>query len=272
VHNPSQTKLILGAFGEDQLSDAIYAGQYNPGAYGNEFNDSYGFDITGHVDLEDWGVFHWEALGTRLGDFGAGVNLAQENFLLGGNVAFEFEGGFVKANFARVANESANGAAGFVGGVGGTNVTYGASGGWTPLQWVNPPGFFAAQRSIFEQANGGGNNFPNTVDKRPIPGWNSLADNAIGTTGNIGQQAMNSYGLEGGYKWDISDGDQVRIGAEGLTRSISRTGTPPTMLMVMPSASKSVLTCLMVTWIWPPSTSRWTRPMTPSSCAILVPV
>jgi hypothetical protein len=213
VHNPSQTKLVLGAFGDDKLSNAIYAGQYNPTAYGTQFNDSYGFDVTGNVDLEDWGVFHWEVLGTRLGDAFTAGSTPYENFLLGGDVAFEFEGGYVKANFARVANESANGAALTVGGLNGVNVAYGASAGWTPLQWVNPPGYYAAQRSAFEQANGG---FGTTVDKRPIPGWNTLADNAIGVGagGAIGAQSMTSYGLEGGYKWDISDGDQVRVGAE----------------------------------------------------------
>ncbi|MGE0490420.1 MAG: S-layer homology domain-containing protein [Vulcanimicrobiota bacterium] len=218
VHNPSQTKLVLGAFGEDMLDDVIYAGQYNPSAFGSRYNDSYGFDLSGHVDLEDWGVFHWEVLGTRLGDAATGANfIGYENFLLGADAALEFEGGYVKVNFARVAQESAAGAPLTVGGVGGggffpVNVDYAGSTGFTPLQWVNPPGFFAAQTSQFNQINGG---FGSTVDQRPIPGWNTVADNSIGGAGGgLGPQSMNSYGISGEYKWDIADGDQVYINAD----------------------------------------------------------
>lgn len=213
VHNPSQTKLVIGAYNEDMLDDFIYAGQFNPGAFGNRFNDSYGFDVTGHQDLEDWGVLHWEVLGTRLGDAAfTATDAAHENFLLGADLTLEFEAGFIKANFARVANESANGGLNVSGGINGVNMNSGFSGGWTPLQWVNPPGFFAAQQSVFNQTFGG----PLTTnDKRPI-GWNPAADNGIGNAngGAIGPQAMNSYGLSGGWKFDISDGDQIRIGGE----------------------------------------------------------
>ncbi len=219
VHNPSQTKLIVGAFNEDGLDDVIYAGQQNPSAFGNRFNDSYGFDVTGAVDLEDWGVLRWEVLGTRLGNAPLGTfTTAYQPYLIGGDAGIEFEGGFFKINFARVIEEAPAGAALTVGGVGGggffpANVDAGGSTGWTPLQWVNPPGFYAAQTSQFQQNNGG---FGSTVDNRPIPGWNPAADNAAGAAfgGGFGAQAMNSYGVSGEYKFDIADGDQVYINAE----------------------------------------------------------
>ncbi len=214
IHNPSKTKLIVGAFSEDKLDNIIYAGQQNPNAFGPNFNDSYGFDVTGMVDIQDWGVLHWELLGTRLPDsvnaFAAGAgNLAYEPWLFGGDVALEFEGGFVKANYARVIQEATAGGALGTGGVGGVNTT---GAGWTPLQWVNPPGFYAAQLGGFHQANAGSANPGNTVDVRPVPG--ALAGVDTPGTGNIGAQSMDSYGLSAAYAFDIGEGDQIRLDGE----------------------------------------------------------
>jgi len=100
VYNPSQTKLILGSFQETNMDNAIYAGQWNPGAYGPRYLGGFGFNVSGKVDVSDTGVFRWEALGTRLGD-----NNAYDTFLLGADVEFEFDGGSVKANFARVTQD-----------------------------------------------------------------------------------------------------------------------------------------------------------------------
>lgn len=204
IHNPSKTKLIVGAFNEDKMDNIIYAGQDNPNAFGPAFNDSYGFDVTGCVDVSDWGVLHWEVMGTRLPD---GINqFVYEPWMFGGDVALEFEGGFVKANYARVIQEQ-NGGGGLVtGGVGGVN-SFGA--GWTPLQWVNPPGYYAAQNTVFQQ----GQNGPFTFgDNRPISGATTIAD-TVGT-GSFGAQAMNTWGLSGAYAFDIGDGDQIRLDGE----------------------------------------------------------
>ncbi len=236
VHNPSQTKLILGAFQETNMDNLIYAGQWNPGAYGPRYLGGFGFNVNGKVDVSDTGVFRWEALGTRLGD--ANVNpvtgAGYDTFLLGANVEFEFDGGSVKANYARVTqdvsqtgvgaravgltNGAGNGA--FPNGLnqsGGTAAnfaTFGLSnqGSTAPLAWVNPPGQFFNQANAFNQRGGAGS----TSDTRPIAGQGvglgsdgrSLAGaGVVGSTGGFGPQAMNTYGLSAAYKWDLGGGD-----------------------------------------------------------------
>lgn len=213
IHNPSKTKLVIGAYNEDKIDNIIYAGQYNPGAFGNRFNDSYGFDLTGLTDISDWGVIHWEVMGSRLPDAPfTGSDLAYEPWIFGGSLALEFEGGFVKGNYARVIQEANAGGSLLTGGVDGVNVDP-SVGGFAPLQWVNPPGFYAGQLPAFDQANGGPGT---TVDQRPIAGYNPAADDTIGLPngGAFGPQSMDSWGLSAGYAFDISEGDQIRIDGE----------------------------------------------------------
>lgn len=217
VHNPSQTKLILGSFQETNMDNAIYAGQWNPGAYGPRYLGGFGFNVNGKVDVSDTGVFRWEALGTRLGD-----NNAYDTFLLGADVEFEFDGGSVKANFARVTqdvNQAGVGArtVGLTNGIGngafanGLNVSgsgIGAAGSTAPLAWVNPAGEFFNQANAFNQRGGAGS----TSDTRPIPGQGiadarSLSNNLVGATGGFGPQGMTSYGVSAAYKWDLGGGD-----------------------------------------------------------------
>lgn len=205
IHNPSKTKLVVGAFSEDKLDNIIYTGQYNPGAFGNQYNDSYGFDVTGMVDVSDWGVLHWEVLGSRLPDAVTAFSSSYEPWIFGGDVALEFEGGFIKANVARVIQEASAGGTLNAAGIGSVN---GTGTGFAPLQWVNPPGFYAAQQSTFQQANGGFG----TVDTRPIAGATTATDLVPG--GNIGAQSMDSYGLSAAYAFDIGEGDQIRVDGE----------------------------------------------------------
>ncbi len=200
IHNPSKSKLVVGSFSEDKMDNIIYAGQFNPNAFGPTFNGSYGFDLTGMTDISDWGVLHWELLGTRLPD-GASP---YDTWLFGGDVALEFEGGFVKGNYARVLQEQVAGGGMFAGGVGGTNFN---GVGWSPLQWVNPPGFYANQQSVFQQ---GQNLIGNDV--RPISGANVLNDAFVG--GSFGGQVMNTWGLSAAYAFDIGEGDQIRVDGE----------------------------------------------------------
>lgn len=221
IHNPSKTKLVVGAFSEDNMDNVIYAGQFNPNAFGQRFNDSYGFDVTGMVDVSDWGVLHWEALGTRLGTGAVGGGIGYEPWLFGADVALEFEGGFIKANYARVQDEQAAGGPALAGDIGaypnaaagvgafGLSPINTVGAGYSPLQWVNPPGFYAAQQSAFQQANNGAGG---TVDGRPIPGANTLNDAFVG--GFFGPQAMNSYGVSAAYAFDIGEGDQIRVDGE----------------------------------------------------------
>jgi len=233
VHNPSQTKLILGAFQETNMDNSIYAGQWNPGAYGPRYLGGFGFNVNGKVDVSDTGVFRWEALGTRLGDSASGAAVAgagttgYDTFLLGADVEFEFDGGSVKANFARVTQDNAqNGqgsrASGLTNGLGNgafpaglNNANFAGIGvpnqtSTAPLAWVNPPGEFFNQANAFNQRGGAGTN----NDTRPISGAQGLDQRSLlpGALGGFGPQGMTSYGLSASYKWDLGGGDtQVYI-------------------------------------------------------------
>ncbi|NLE27979.1 MAG: hypothetical protein GX625_22095, partial [Clostridiaceae bacterium] len=53
LHNPSGTKLTLGAYNTDNVDDILFAGQYNPNAFGPEFLDRFGFNVNGSFDIKD---------------------------------------------------------------------------------------------------------------------------------------------------------------------------------------------------------------------------
>lgn len=213
VHNPSSTKLILGAFQETNIDSLIYAGQWNPGAYGPRYLGGFGFDVNGKVDVGETGIFRWEALGTRLGD-----NNAYDTYLIGGDVEFEFEGGNIRGNIARVnqdVNQTGVGArqVGLTTGFGNGNFVAGLNNNgfgfasMSPLQWVNPPGEFFANDFINNRGGAG-----STGDTRPIPGQGGT--DAFGGTaagfpniGGFGPQGMLMYGVNGGYKFDFGGGD-----------------------------------------------------------------
>lgn len=208
IHNPSKTKLVVGAYNEDKIDNIIYAGQYNPGAFGNRFNDSYGFDLTGLTDISDWGVLHWELMGSKLPDtFFAAADAGYEPWIFGGSLALEFEGGFVKGNYARVMQEQNAGGGITTGGINSVNFNS-AVGGFAPLQWVNIPGHYANQFTPYQQ----GQNGVGTTDVRPISGSSTANDLIQG--GSFGGQVMDSWGLSAAYAFDIGEGDQIRIDGE----------------------------------------------------------
>ncbi len=221
-HNPSKTRLLLGAVEKTRLDPLIFLGQSNLCVYGPPRLPGYGFDVTGESALGTGSVLEWEALGTRTGSGNVyqGTNYLHQN--LGATLGWKFsEGqGLVRANFIRNFDEAPAGGPLVVGLVTGANVRYGASTGWNTLQWVNPPGHFAAQRSAIEQGNPavvGGVFVPNTIDTRPIPGWNSAADNALGITtggGNFGPQDQTMAGLSARYEWKLEGRDSIRVRGE----------------------------------------------------------
>ncbi|MGE0494348.1 MAG: S-layer homology domain-containing protein [Vulcanimicrobiota bacterium] len=214
-HKPSKTRLTLGEIVKSRMDALVYAGQPNLGVYGPRRWAGYGFDLQGQIDLTEPDRLEWELLGTRFGNGNTFLGTNYENYVLAGNLAYHFhqDAGKIQLNYARVAEEAAAGSALLVGlGGAGMNVAYGASPGWSIRQWVNPPGYFAGQRSLFEQLNSGqlagGVLVPNTVDRRPIAGWNGAADNAIGLAsggGNFGPQSQDTYGLTGRYRWDFGE-------------------------------------------------------------------
>lgn len=221
-HNPSKTRIHLGAVEKTRLDPLVFLGQSNLCVYGPPRLPGYGFDVTGESALSAGSVLEWEALGTRTGSGNAyqGMNYLHQN--LGATLGWRFsEGrGLVRANFVRNFDEAPPGGPLVVGLVTGANVRYGASSGWNPLQWVNPPGHFAAQRSAIEQGNpavAGGVFIPNTIDTRPIPGWNPAADNALGITtggGNFGPQDQTLVGLSVRHEWKLEGQDSLRVKGE----------------------------------------------------------
>lgn len=225
-HLPSNTQLTVGEILKTNMDSIVYAGQPNLGVFGPKRWAGYGFDLQGEADLNEDSLLRWEILGTRYGNGNAFLGTNYQNYVLAGNLAYLFnkKAGKLQLNYARLAEEANGGGPLLVGGFGpgggttGINVPSGNSVGWTVRQWVNPPGFFAAQQSAFHQANAGqvvgGVLVPNTVDNRPIPGWNGAADNALGIAaggggGNYGPQSQDTVGLTGRYRWTLGEQDEA---------------------------------------------------------------
>ena len=213
AHKPSGIRLTVGTIDKTRMSSLVYAGAPNLAAFGPARWPGYGFDLTGSHKVNDsGGSINWEVLGTK---FGHGVRFqgqSYQNYVLAGNVGYSFPRGEAQLNFSRMAEEASVGGGNqlVVGLTNGQNVAYGASGGWTLRQWVNPPGYFANQRSVYEQNQTA--NFPNAADTRPIVGWNPTSDNAIGLAagaGNFGPQSQDSYGINAHY--DLLSNDSGRL-------------------------------------------------------------
>lgn len=213
AHKPSGVRLTVGTIDKTRMSPLVYSGAPNLAAFGPARWPGYGFDLTGsHKVGDSEGTISWEILGSK---FGHGVRFqgqSYENYVLAGNVGYQFSRGEAQLNFARWAEEapSGGGNALVVGLTNGQNVAYGASSGWTLRQWVNPPGYFANQRSTVEQNQTA--TFPNTADTRPITGWNPTADNAVGMAaggGNYGPQSQDTYGLNARY--DVINNEDTRL-------------------------------------------------------------
>ncbi len=222
-HKPSDTRLVLGEIVKTEMDPLVFAGQPNLGVFGPRRWAGYGFDVSGNIFKDEQSRLRWEVLGTRFGNGNVFLADNYQNYVLAGNLAYEFHknAGKVQANFARLAEEASSRAPLVVGGFGpgggttGINVAYGNSAGWTVRQWVNPPGYFAAQQSAFNQTNSGQLAVVlNTVDQRPISGWNGAADNAVGFAvggggGNYGPQSQDTFGLTARYRWKLGQGEKT---------------------------------------------------------------
>lgn len=187
IHNPSGIKLTLGAYSEDNMDNILFAGQKNLSAFGPDYLDRFGFNLSGSHAFEA-GVLRWEVLGSRVSTFGGyepyptGAMYSYDTDVIGGDIAFEFGGGQVKVNFMRAANEAANG---------NTLATGLIAGAAADMQWVNPEGYVA---------NAGAAGF----DKTPL---NSI--------GSFGPQSMFGYGISANYKWDIGEsGNEIYAAGE----------------------------------------------------------
>lgn len=225
LHNPSGTKLTVGAYNENHVDHILYAGQPNLGAYGNKYLDNFGFDVNGSTKLYDWGVFRWELMGTRLGDgsygntdssvYGLGYDRSNyQTNLLAADLGVEFGAGQVKVNFMHVANEAENASLFTMGGVnsidengdlyGMAEATNGLGadglpvGG--PLQWVNP---YPMYTDTWAHVHAGS---ADQVDDRPITNGGSTSDIGLGT---FGPQRMIGFSVKADYKWDIGDNNTI---------------------------------------------------------------
>lgn len=199
IHNPSGIKLTLGAYSEDNMDNILFAGQKNLSAFGPDYLDRFGFNLSGSHAFEA-GVLRWEVLGSRISTFGAEmtedgrIDYAGNQYdtdIIGGDIAFEFGGGQVKVNFMRAANEAANGNSLATGLINGANNSFAGMYGMGNLEWVNPSGYVA-------DATAAG------LDKTPISGF-----------GTFGPQSMFGYGISANYKWDIGEsGNEIYAAGE----------------------------------------------------------
>lgn len=215
----SGTKVVVGNLYPLKIPQHIYLGQANANLEGpGRLN--FGFSVDGHLDFDEQNRLIWEVFNSRIGSRNLFLGTNYDHRVVGADLGYSFQKGLGKVHlgFARLFDESLGGATLNPGLLGFNNVAYGASGGWSPFQWVNPPGYFAAQRSLFEQANTGqGFLGTNGVDTRPIAGWNGAADNAIGLAaggGNYGPQSQNTYGLEASYRWVLNPETEITTSLE----------------------------------------------------------
>lgn len=216
THKPSGTRVVVGTIDKTKMAPLVYAGQGNLGVYGPGRWPGYGFDVSGGSDLGAGQKLSWEVLGSRFGDGVRFQGGSYQNYVLAGNLGYESALGDLQLNFSRMSEETPVGGGNpfQVGLTAGQNVPFGASNGWSIRQWVNPPGYFANQRSAYEQAQT--LTLPNTADTRPISGWNGNSDNSAGLVGggNYGPQSQDVYGAVGHYNLLSSDDAMLRLGLD----------------------------------------------------------
>ncbi|MFH0802062.1 MAG: S-layer homology domain-containing protein [bacterium] len=198
THNPTGTKVTVGAFKMTNMDPIVLKGVENPNANGPDYLPYYGFNIAGKFKLLV--PFKFEVLGTRLPDEGtslpngsmtyvppvhnppsvaptANLNYAQAyyNWAFGMNLDYAFNGGNVKLNFLRVANDQSNGSAMVTGG----NLH-------NPYYWVNPDTYLSQDLGV--------------AADRPIVANNNFP-------GSYGPQGMSTFGVSLNYKipikWDL---------------------------------------------------------------------
>jgi len=216
LKGPSHTRIVLGTFQPLRIDPIVYVGQPNNGIFGPRRFPGFGLQAQSEVDLGGEQALRYEAFGSRSGDgtIYLGESYAVRTF--GGCLAYEAPRTHVRLNFARTAEESAVGGPLVIGLTANLNVPYGASNGWFPRQWVNPPGYYLSQRPDsqrrFPQRPGAF--MPNTFDTRPIPGWGADADNAVGFTaggGNYGPQDQTAFGATAHYTWALDQETALKL-------------------------------------------------------------
>lgn len=224
LHQPSQTKVVLGAFRNTKFQRSVFAGFLNPNENGPDYLDNFGFQVTGKLplDKEDSHRLSWEVMGTKVPDGNLGAlpgtpGFGQSYFTHseGANIKYIFneDRGEVQLNFLHTANDASGSDVRNVGLIQVPNLT---------LNWVNPNGFY------FNQLGGPNINtlgIGSASDVRPVPTLAALnADGSLAAqvaagllpggvpnVGGIGPQDQITYGISGSYKWENEYEPSIRF-------------------------------------------------------------
>lgn len=217
-HNPSGTKLIVGAYSEQDFNDSVFGGLLNPNEFGPERLDNFGFLVDGSTKLGDGGDLNlkWQVMGTVLPDgatgpvtpgaagFGTGYFSHSEGIKLG--LEFHEENGHVNFNFLHTGQDASNGSVLATGLIQNPNLS-------RQINWVNPPGFYINQLNANQRTGLG-----TPGDQRPVP-MNATFNNdgslaasvnagllpqGVPNVGGIGPQDQTTYGVGFDYTFNQS--------------------------------------------------------------------
>ena len=223
-HNPSGTKLIVGAYDEHRFNDSVFDGLLNPNEYGPEHLQNYGFLVDGGfaVDEDEDMNVHWQVMMSLLPDGSTGpvtpgtpgIGTTYQSYLWGAKIGLDFhdERGKVDFNFLRAADEASGGALLTTGLIQNPNLS-------RQINWVNPNGYFVQQ--LLNNAGNVGSfaGIGSASDKRPVPmnpnplfGNNDgslalpvaagLLPQGVPNVGGIGPQGQTTVGIAAEYTFD----------------------------------------------------------------------
>jgi hypothetical protein len=217
-HNPSGTKLIVGAYSEHAFNDSVFAGFLNPNEFGPLYLENYGFLVDGHSAItedEDMKI-HWQVMGTLVPDGstgpvtpgtpGVGNNYFTHSEGVKVGLEFHEDRGHVNFNFLHTGQDAANGGSLQVGLIQNPNLS-------RQINWVNPPGFYINQLAGTPNATSG---LGTTGDIRPVPmnaGFGNdgslaaqvaagLLPQGVPNVGGIGPQDQTTWGVGFDYTFD----------------------------------------------------------------------
>ncbi len=217
-HKPSGVNLRLGAIDTLSMDKFVYQGQGNLGVYGPKVFPGFGVRVDGTGQIFGTWKLQWEAFAVKLGSGNQFQGLNYQQLAMGADLYYNYGSGDGRFNFMRYADDTDGTNPFYVGLLSnGTNVPYNTATTYYPLQWVNPAGYLAGQRSSYEQSQT--STLPNTVDTRPIAGFNGAADNAIGLAGggNYGPQASTIFGSSGRHTFQLGDDCKLNVKREFAT-------------------------------------------------------
>lgn len=219
-HNPTDTKLIIGAYDEHKFNDSVFKGFLNPNEFGPLYLQNYGFLLDGHRPLSEDEDFKldWQVMGTLVPDGstgpvtpgtpGQGLDYFTHSEGVKVGVSWAEDRGHVSLNFLHTGQDAANGGALTTGLIQNPNLS-------RQINWVNPPGYYINQLAGF---NGATQGIGSTGDVRPMPmnaafgNDGSLAGQVaagllpqgVPNVGGVGPQDQITYGVAADFTFDHS--------------------------------------------------------------------